>query len=532
MSAEARHIHLVGAIGTIRTAKYQGRDHVVVPVVALVEGVIFPINAETPELVLAKELAVAPQSWNGRPIFPNHPVENGTQVSGNAPHILESQAIGTIFNARLEGKRLKMDAYLDPERAAAVGPIGIAVLERARKGEMIEVSVGAFVTTETKQGVFNGKSYKAVWKEVIPDHLAMLPKGTVGACSIAMGCGSPRVAAGHAPVHLLTAEGFALQDELVEAHLEAEAEKETITEEKPVERRSLRERIVGLISAAFDEQVIEKAEAEVEVKEPETAELVDAAGARHSKGDNEMIQLMHDKAVALGASCAPPAEEKPDLTAAERFAQAHAEEFAAFTAAEGSDKLAGDETPAQEVDMNKQERVKALIASPKSPFTACDQTMLEAASEERLVALEQHVKSLAEAEQQNAELGQRVTAAEAKVAEFAAAAAKPKTDDEWLASAPASVRALVDGAKAQEAARKAELVGALKTAQSEFNEEELNGMSVKELERISRVAGVKAAAAPVDFSAQAPRVAKTGDNDAIPAPPDMNARIKAAASKR
>src|SRR6266496_226176 len=36
----ARHVHLIGATGQIRTASYEGREHLVVPVIALLEGVI------------------------------------------------------------------------------------------------------------------------------------------------------------------------------------------------------------------------------------------------------------------------------------------------------------------------------------------------------------------------------------------------------------------------------------------------------------------------------------------------------------
>lgn len=187
--AESRHVHLVCAVGKIRSASLHGREHVVVPIVALVEGVIFPVNADTPELVLAEELGHSPQGWNGRPVYPYHPSEGGRQVSGNIPRIMEAGSFGTLFGTGFDGKRLNTEAWLDPMRAEKVGRQAQRVIERARNGEPIEVSVGAFVTAERRNGQFNGKSYKAVWRHIVPDHLAMLPEGTLGACSNAMGCG-------------------------------------------------------------------------------------------------------------------------------------------------------------------------------------------------------------------------------------------------------------------------------------------------------------------------------------------------------
>lgn len=188
-----RHVHLQGAIGNIRTAQHEGREHLIVPVIALMEGVIHAINADKPEYVPIACLACAPQGWNGRPIVFGHPVgADGRQISANSPSVLQQHAMGTIFNTRIENKKLMMDAYVDIEKALRVGAGPMVEKLRTAAG-MIEVSVGAFVTTENVVGTHNNRPYKARWKEVVPDHLAFLPKG-VGACSNEMGCGTPRMA--------------------------------------------------------------------------------------------------------------------------------------------------------------------------------------------------------------------------------------------------------------------------------------------------------------------------------------------------
>lgn len=198
-----RTLHVGGALGQVRMEQYDGREHMVVPVVALREGVIHAINAKTPEFVPESSLSVAPHSWDGRHVVLGHPVENGHQISANSPHVLETQAFGQIFNTRMDGKKLLMDVYIDPVKAEKIG--GTELLQQLKDGKMCEVSVGAYVTTDDVAGDYLGKPYKARWQQIGPDHLAFLPKGR-GACSIEMGCGAPRSAS-----HLITAEAIEVQ---------------------------------------------------------------------------------------------------------------------------------------------------------------------------------------------------------------------------------------------------------------------------------------------------------------------------------
>ena len=109
-------VTLTGEIATaeIRAAKMQERDYVVVPVVALVEGVLFGQNSESPELALAAVFGAQLEGWNGRPVVMDHPqLDDGTFVSANAPEIQDLWGFGHMFNARLEDKKLKVDAWLD-----------------------------------------------------------------------------------------------------------------------------------------------------------------------------------------------------------------------------------------------------------------------------------------------------------------------------------------------------------------------------------------------------------------------------------
>jgi hypothetical protein len=163
----------------------------VVPVIALVgDTVVKPMNSEGPEFVPAQELAQAPKGWDGRPVLPDHP--NNGRSSANEPHTLESYSFGRLFNTRFEDNKLKTEAWLDPEKAQRVGEKATDVIETLRAGDMVEVSVGAWVSTEKRSGVHNGRRYEYVWRGVVGDHLAMGLGGAEGACSIEDGCGAPR----------------------------------------------------------------------------------------------------------------------------------------------------------------------------------------------------------------------------------------------------------------------------------------------------------------------------------------------------
>jgi hypothetical protein len=186
--------------GTYRTESYNGIDYLVVPVVALVEGVLQGVTANQPELALAAEFGRFASSWNGRPVTMDHPfIQNNAAEAGDeiirvsasaTPAILSAFQLGFIFNARLEDSvKLVCEAWLDANKMALHSDQSRVLLGKIQKGEKIEVSTGLFTGTEENQGEFNGKEYFSIWRNIVPDHLALLPEGTIGACSIADGCG-------------------------------------------------------------------------------------------------------------------------------------------------------------------------------------------------------------------------------------------------------------------------------------------------------------------------------------------------------
>lgn len=192
-----RFVTLKGATGKVRIETLNGIDYTVVPVVALLEGVIHPVNAPTPEFVTAELFTPSLTAWNGRPLFAGHPLKDGQPISGNSPEVLAT-AMGKVFNASQTGKALAMEAWLDPKLIKeGTSEHKVLTAVTADPPQMVEVSVGVFVNASSESGTYGTKSYKSKWLSMTPDHLAMLIS-TPGACSIEMGCGAPRVAAASA----------------------------------------------------------------------------------------------------------------------------------------------------------------------------------------------------------------------------------------------------------------------------------------------------------------------------------------------
>lgn len=192
--SERRRIRALADGALLRTATFEGREHLVVPVVALIgDAVIRPLHSEVPELVPATLLALAPAQWDGRPVVAEHP--DGGLGSANEPETLETARFGIVFATRFEDQRLRLDAWLDATRAEAIGGAAAEAVATVRRGEQAEVSVGAWVTLVAETGRSpTGVAYGARWTTIAADHLAFGLAGAAGACSIEMGCGAPRAA--------------------------------------------------------------------------------------------------------------------------------------------------------------------------------------------------------------------------------------------------------------------------------------------------------------------------------------------------
>jgi len=520
----ARHLHLVGATGEIRTAVWNGSKHLVVPVVAMVEGVVWASNAEVPEFVAAEELAQTPQQWNGRGAFAGHPEDGGTQVTANTPRTLE-KSFGTIFDTAsseriLKTRRLEFNVFVNPEKARAIGKKESAVVDRLLAGERVEVSVGCYVETDDVDGEFKGKEFHGAWKSIVSDHIAFLADGEEGACSVAAGCGAPRAAIRH----LVTAQGIrregsmnklkvgATKEELV-AHIEARALVAGVSDRdvRSVLDAALRAIEPGYmgIEAVFadDKQVVYwvMPEDQARMKRRKFSMSSDGSSAT-LKDDAVEVEQVNNTTYEVKKAAALPSPIKK------------AAGCGCKTAACGCKGVH---------IMNRAEMIQSLVTDKHSGFNEGHTAMLETASDAQLEEFRgaADARKARESEFSRLESEHRNATARIKVQdERLATAEKSMSKEDWLAKAPSEYKEVIERHEVVEETYRGAIISKLKDL-GRHTEDQLKKMTTKELEDFAEYADVSVP----DFSAarQTPRALMNGSKSTVSyAPPKSYSQKK------
>lgn len=171
----------------VKTARLEGRDHLVVPTVMITAGVHEGSGGSL--YYPTDQLANSVNKWNGKPVVLRHPDSQGPSGgSAGVPQVFEQQRVGTVFNTSFDGRRLKADLWLDVQRLQEISP---QTLDAIKSNRMMEVSTGLFSDKVAPGGTFLGKDFYATVYNISPDHCAILPD-EIGACSIKDGCGMLR----------------------------------------------------------------------------------------------------------------------------------------------------------------------------------------------------------------------------------------------------------------------------------------------------------------------------------------------------
>ena len=163
----------------IKMKDYDGKKHMVVPVVMMVEGV--HSGSKGAIYHSEEELSKNPHLWNGIPVTINHPKDDSGFISANSPNVSN---VGKIFNTNYDGK-LKSEAWIDIEK---IKEQSMEAYNYIKAQKSLDVSVGVFSDDIKEKGEWNGEEYEAKATNYKPDHLALLP-GESGACSWNDGCG-------------------------------------------------------------------------------------------------------------------------------------------------------------------------------------------------------------------------------------------------------------------------------------------------------------------------------------------------------
>jgi hypothetical protein len=515
-----RHIHLAGKI-KLRTAKFMQKEHFVAPTIALQEGVVWPANAEQPEFVPGPVLARAPAAWNGRPVFMDHPSLDGENVSGNTPELLERGQFGHLFNTEFRDNKLHTEAWMDSDRAEAVGDDAVNAIERMADGKSVEVSVGAFILLEEEHGTYNGQEYFAVWKQIVPDHLAILPEGVKGACSIEAGCGTMRTNSAKEK-HL---------DETTKSIWSKIGSIFSILRSRYIEDLGVRELRTVLDSTL---KAADPNYAWIEDIVPATNEVIYAAFS-----DNYDIAMYRQK--YEGTS-----DGKANLVGVREPVRATVDYIAAKSCGCQDTAACQCEHPKEE-PMNRATVIAALLARPE--YKEYDKDWLNNAPDAVLQMMTGTKKDSGAnppepkpnapapnpggapappPQTQPTPDNPKPTATTPDLGE------KPRTAQEFISQAPPEIAELLnDGLRAASERRNAVLAALKATNQTEFSEDELKAMKTPELERILRLAG--GSIPKPDFTGANPVPHALANKDdgpmSVPKPPNMREKLIAARAK-
>lgn len=163
-----------------------GIEYLVAPVVMVKEQVL------NGELLPRDEIAKSTVGWNGRPVVVYHPKDkDGEDTIANDPEIIPNYEVGRIYNAEYEEEttKLKAEIWIDISKAKRKNKDTREALRMIQNSDELEVSTGYIVNDrEEVSGTFDGVDYVAIQREILPDHLALLPK-EIGACSWEDGAG-------------------------------------------------------------------------------------------------------------------------------------------------------------------------------------------------------------------------------------------------------------------------------------------------------------------------------------------------------
>lgn len=179
---------IFNASSSVRREMLEGREHFVVPVAMIEEGVWAGNEGPLyyPKQVLTQNLS----SWDHKPVVVYHPIKGDNAISACTPEVLNTSKIGIVLNTKYDSK-LRCEAWLDVERTKEVD---IRVYNAIINKQVMEVSTGMLLEAKkavVQNGVppeFNGKNYVGEVTTVSPDHLAILPDQT-GAYSAKSGGG-------------------------------------------------------------------------------------------------------------------------------------------------------------------------------------------------------------------------------------------------------------------------------------------------------------------------------------------------------
>ncbi len=503
-----------------RVEMFRGKKHLVVPVVALVEGVLNRL------FYSGEEITRHPQSWNGIPVVIQHPVEAGVEVSANTPAMLEQFEVGQLFNMDSIGTdKLQGEAWIDIAKAEEIRP---EILQEVH--DNLEVSTGLFADSDNKPGTFNGVDFIGTLSGYKPDHLALLPGGE-GACNWQDGCGIR--------VNMAEERGG---DKIMGKYRKIVVENLQLSEEFFKTAGIEGDKITSLFTSQLESflsnfKANELGHEDIRMQLQRMADAMDTP-ASDSQPVLHFVHEVFDNFVVIrqtsasGTKLFKVAFDISDDNVVLSDNRVEVREQTDFVPASVG---LGRQTTYNEVNSKKEgstmadkcckEQIDALISNKATHFAEEDRVWLDKLPKEQIDKLSPIV---AEEKQLTPEetLAQAQKVVDDNAAATAATAAaadgeeqKPATMEQYIEKAPGDIGEMLAAGVAMHKEKKAGLVKALlANSRNKFTKEQLEAKGVTELQTLAELANV-----PVDYSLNSPEV-KTNedDEDVIPDTPHIN----------
>jgi len=165
--------------GGVRREELEGREHLVVPVKAVEEGVL------DGGFLAANVIADSEPGWNGVPVVAGHPTNGSPDafISANQPEVQENLTFGRFFDADAADGEMTGELWLDTAKAERLSDgqgfdVAVNAIEKLENGEDVAVST-SYIPTERAEdpGEYDGQSYQHVLESIQPDHIGVLPNG-------------------------------------------------------------------------------------------------------------------------------------------------------------------------------------------------------------------------------------------------------------------------------------------------------------------------------------------------------------------
>lgn len=459
--------------GPVRMDKMAGRDHLVIPMVMMVEGVLN--GSKGPVLYTEDEMSKFPSAWNSKPVVVYHPQMNGRGISACDPDVISNRGIGVIMNTRFEDGALKAEAWCEVDRMEAIDN---RIADAVENGEMMELSTGLFIEADKTPGDHDGVHYDMIARNFQPDHLAVLPD-LKGACSIEDGAGFIRnqnesvIISGLSEEHRVYAEKNSAR---IHQHLELMIKNE-------MSHSDIRSLLGSSLRAETNNDNL----------------WIDEVFDKFFIYEDDGKLFMRGYTIVAG---------KVELTGA----SSEVVRVIEFKTLDG--KIVGNR---KEDAMHKKQLVDALIANKSTTWAESDRDALMAMNEEILVKMDpvkndgedkDEAKAKADADELAANEATAKTKADKLAADKLAENSGEETTEDWLSKLPKEARTAVENSMKLEKAIKDDLIGKLVTNKAcTFKKEFLETKDVEELQNLLTLAGGDAT--PVvpsrfDYSGQGP----------------------------